>query len=501
VPAEQFHELLAAHARTRGDALALAFGQERWSYAQTDAAVGDYAGGLSASGIGRGDVVAVHGFSRPECLALFLACCRAGATFLGLSPKYTARELEYVIADAGPSLVVVMDETSLDGLDPRPPIVTAAALRRRGEAPAPQGGPDDPCAIVYTSGSTGAPKGALLSQRQIIRSALLTVEHWYGGGDGLRTVAQHPINHVGWLVCECATTLVAGGAIFFRERFDGGATLRLIAEERLTVWIAFPSMLALAMQSPEYEACDLSSLRRLAFGSMPSIELIGRLRERTSAVFSVSYGLTEAGGGAVTATDAGAGAATVANTIGRPVPGLEFRIADPDGQVVAPGEAGELLIRDECVFLGYLNRPDATAAALDGDDWLHTGDMVAEGRDGNLRMVGRLKEMFKSGGYNVYPTEVETVICTHDAVSAVAVVEVPDPLWTEVGVAFVVPTAGDTPSVDELREHARERLANYKVPKRFVIVGELPQLPNGKPDKVLLRRLARQQGDAYESIA
>jgi acyl-CoA synthetase (AMP-forming)/AMP-acid ligase II len=484
VPAELLHELIARHARESPDALALAGPDTRWSYAELEAAAGAYAAGLSARGVGRGDVVAVHGFSRPEILVAFLACCRLGAVYVGLSPKYTARELEYVLGDARPRLVLAIDPGAVpEGA------VEPGALTGAGPPPEPAARPGDPCAIVYTSGSTGAPKGALLSQRSILRSARLTVDHWYGGPDGLRTVAQHPVNHVGWLVCECVAALVAGGAIFCRERFDGASTLRLIEEERLTVWIAFPSMLALAMQTPEFERCDLSSLRTLAFGSMPSLELMARLRPRTDAVFCVSYGLTEASGGAVTASDRDAPPEVVAGTIGRPVPGLEWRI----------GEAGELLVRDPCVFLGYLNRPEATAAALDADGWLHTDDAVEADPDGNLRMVGRLKEMFKSGGYNVYPTEVETVICTHDAVSAVAVVEVPDELWSEVGVAFVVPAEGARPQPGDLRAHARERLANYKVPKRFVVVDELPQLPNGKADKVRLRAQAR--AIAYESIA
>jgi acyl-CoA synthetase (AMP-forming)/AMP-acid ligase II len=498
VPADLLHERLAHHARERPDALAVAGPGSRWTYAELDAVVCEYAAGLVGQGIGRGDVVAVHGFSRPDLLAVFLACCRLGAVYLGLSPKYTPRELEYVLADARPRLIVAVDAGALSPAEPTVRELSALAADR--EPPPPEAAPDDPCAIVYTSGSTGSPKGALLSQRSMIRSAELTVEHWYGGADGLRTIAQHPINHVGWLVCECVSVLIAGGAVFCRERFDGADTLRLIEAERLTLWLAFPSMIALAMQSPEFERCDLSSLRRVALGSMPSLELLVRLRRRTDAVLSTSYGLTEASGGAVTATDRDASLESVAGTIGRAVPGLEVRIVGLDGADVPPGGSGELLVRDACVFVGYLNRPEATAAAIDADGWLHTGDAVAADPDGNLRMVGRLREMFKSGGYNVYPTELEAVIGAYDAVSAVAVVEVPDPLWGEVGVAFVVP-GSRIPSVDELREYARERLANYKVPKYFVTVAELPQLPNGKADKVRLREEARKRTQPYESIA
>jgi acyl-CoA synthetase (AMP-forming)/AMP-acid ligase II len=446
----------------RGDALALA-GQERtWTYAELDRAVDEYGAGLAAAGIAKGDVVGVHGWSRPEWLIAFLACCRIGAVYLGLSPKSTERELDYVLGDARPRLVITPD--TLDQL--------------RGQAAPRAGGPDDPCAIVYTSGSTGAPKGALLSQRSILRSAQLTAEHWHDAGPGTRTVAELPIDHVGWLVCECLSVLVAGGAIHFRERFDAAAVLELIERERVTLWVAFPSMLALAMQTPEFERRDLSSLRRIALASTPSLELLTRLRTRTGAVFTASYGLTEASGGAVTASAPDADLATVAGTVGRVVGGIEYRIDD-----------GELLVRDDCVFLGYLNRPEATAEAIDADGWLHTGDAVSEQPDGNLRLVGRLKEMFKSGGYNVYPSEVESVLGSHAAVSEVAVVAAPDPLWTEIGVAFVV--AATTIDPEDLRRHARERLANYKVPKHLHFVDELPRLPNGKVDKLSLRERIR----------
>ena len=449
-----------------GDAPALASTERTWTYAELDRAVDEYGAGLLARGVERGDVVGVHGWSQPEWLIVFLACCRIGAIFLGLSPKSTGRELQYLLADARPRLVL-----GIDGVAP-------SELRGSGAVRADD--PDRPCAIVYTSGSTGAPKGALLSQRSILRSAQLTAEHWYDAGPETRTVAELPIDHVGWLVCECLSVLVAGGTIYFRERFDAAGVLRLIEDERLTLWVAFPSMIALAMQTPEFDGSDLSSLRRVALASTPSLELLTRLRTRTDAVFTASYGLTEASGGAVTASAPGADLATVAGTIGHVVGGVEYRV---------DAATGELLLKDECVFLGYLNRPEATAAAIDADGWLHTGDAVTVEPDGNLRLVGRLKEMFKSGGYNVYPSEVERELCSHPAVSEVAVVAAPDPLWSEVGVAFVVPAAAL--DLEELREHARERLANYKVPKRLLLVDALPRLPNGKVDRLSLRERIR----------
>ena len=485
-----------------------------WSYADLSDQAGAYAGGLAAAGIGPGDVVAVFGNSRPECLALFLACCRLGALYLGLNPKYTLRELRFICEDAKPRVVFAVQDSSLTsgqhealrefvaGLPPDVMIVGqdlgAASAEPRAFLAAgppvddrPARHAQQPCAIVYTSGSTGSPKGALLSEAGCVRSARLSWQYWYGGDADIRTVVQHPINHVGWLVCECLSGLVAGAALFFRERFDGGATLQLIEDQRLTLWLAFPSMVALAMQSPEWERCDLSSLRRLALGTSPQLELLHRFRERSGCTFSVSYGLTEAHGGAATVTSDDADLAEVAASIGRPVPGLDVRVVGEDGSEAASGTPGELLISDPTVFLGYLNRPEATAEVTDPDGWLHTGDIVAWQPDGTLRMVGRKQEMFKSGGYNVYPAEIEQVIGGHGSIVHAVVVEAPDPLWQAVGVAFVVPKNPADFNLDQVAEYLRSRLANYKIPKRIVVTSELPQLANGKVDRVQLRQQAK----------
>jgi acyl-CoA synthetase (AMP-forming)/AMP-acid ligase II len=517
VPADHWtiDQHLSYYAAARPELTAVWCADFAWTYGELERQVSRYAHLLADQEIGPGDVVAVFGNSRPECLVVFLACCRAGALYLGVNPKYRLRELQFICVDARPKLLFVFRDSSMgddvmsaigqlagqfrgqlrvvgSGIDV--PHEELADLLSRAPAPLALSGPArsgrQPCAIVYTSGSTGTPKGALLNEHGTVRSARLSWRYWYGDLKEPRTVVQHPINHVGWLVCECVAALVAGGSLYFRERFDGGATLRLIEEHRLNLWVAFPTMLRLAMQSPEWQDCDLASLRRVALGTASEVEILRQFRERSDAIFCVSYGLTEAHGGAVTVTDDAASLLEVAGSIGSPVPGVDVRIADQAGRDVRPGEAGELLVRDSTVFLGYLNRPDATAEAISADGWLRTGDIAVADPGGPMRLVGRIKEMYKSGGYNVYPSEIEKVIAGYDDVIQVAVVGAPDPLWEWIGVAFLVVGRAEEFTLPHLTGYLRSQLANYKVPKQFEFLPEMPQLPNGKVDRVELKKRA-----------
>jgi acyl-CoA synthetase (AMP-forming)/AMP-acid ligase II len=508
-------DLLRRRADACPDAVACASAEAQLTYLELLHCADRYGACLAAAGVGPGDVVAVLGRSCLEAWLVFLGCCRTGAIYLGLNPSYTSAELCALLADAKPRILFalygagdVAQDAKVAGLaaftGPTCRVVTRAQ-GRSGSTPLEQllaaggqgpkndrrgAGPDPPCALVYTSGSTGTPKGAMLSQSGIIRGAELSLEHWYGVRGQLRMLAQYPISHVGWVVSECLAGLVAGGFLVFRERFDAAATLDLIERYRLTVWHAFPAMIVKALETPEFEQANLTSLACVALGASPPAAILTRLRDRTEAVLCASYGLTESSGGALTATHPDAGLDTVAESIGTPVPGVEMRLADRHGRAVQQGEVGELLVRDRCVFLGYRNAPDATASAIDDEGWLHTGDLVRAAPDGNLSLVGRLREMYKSGGYNVYPAEIETALASHDGVRAVAVVGAPDPVWDEVGVAFVSLQEGCAVDASELSEHARQRLANFKVPKRFVLVDELPRLKNDKIDRLTLRSQA-----------
>jgi acyl-CoA synthetase (AMP-forming)/AMP-acid ligase II len=501
------------YARRSPDRLVMSADDQSLTYGAVGERLAQYSAALRQLGLGGGSVVAVFGNPRPECLLVFLACCRTGAVFLGLNPRYTSRELALVCEDARPRALFAMTDShdaeqvakvkalfgavsSFQHLVLRTPLsgisgvmlddLTAASDAEAGPDP----NPTSPCALVYTSGSTGSPKGALLSQTGLLRSAMLSWKYWYGALHEIRAVVQHPINHVAWLTCECLTPMAAGGTLFFRERFDGAGTLDLIEKQRLNLWFTFPSMVAIAMKSPAFSTADISSLKRIAFGSSPSLEIMKALRLRTEAVLSTSYGLTEASGGALTATSEGDPFDLVASSVGRVVPGVEVRMVDNEGRDASAGEIGELLVRDPCVFPGYLNRAADTEVSLDQDGWLHTGDVVTRDASGVVRLIGRKREMFKSGGYNVYPGEVEQVLSEFPGVAAAAVVDVLDPLWGEVGVGFVVTPDAAGLDLRALEVFLRQRLANYKIPKRFEFRSALPQLENGKVNKKALREEA-----------
>lgn len=512
---QDFPAYISSQASRSARRTALGFEGTTTTYEELEYEVARYETALCRMDGHRGDVVAVVGHPRPECLLVFLACCRTGAIFLGLNPKYTEVELVRVCEDAKPSVLFAMLGTNdyeeakkVQGLLARVPSIRNVVLREPlnevagvslGGLLGPADGcvadghrPDSslPCALVYTSGSTGEPKGALLPQAGLLRSAALTWQYWYGGMTTIRTIVQHPINHVGWLTCECLSPLVAGAALLFRERFDPAETLRFIEAERVTLWFTFPAMATLVTRAPAFSSVDLSALERIAFGSSPSLPLLKALRTRTAAIFATSYGLTEACGGAVTATVAADGPEVVADSIGQVVDGLEVKIVNDNGRVVADGEPGELLIRDDTVFLGYLNRTSETAAVLDEEGWLSTGDVVTRDDAGVLRLVGRKRDMFKSGGYNVYPAEVERALCSHPDVMVAAVVDVPDPVWGQVGAAYLVLADGVELDRDSIDAFLRSLLANFKIPKYFLAQPVLPRLANGKIDKLTLRATA-----------
>lgn len=489
--------------------------ERRLAYEDAAKMVDGLARGLLSEGIERSDHVAVLGHSRIDCFALFLAVASIGGVYVGINPKYTHRELEHVLVDSAPVLLFTMmsiDNPSLSSLLQSHQVRKVIALRsedatlpgwealstwvKRGEAITDSHlrkvqsrvNGADVGAIIYTSGTTGTPKGALIPHRALLHAAYLGSKSMWKIVP--RTISDLPINHVGWLVETCLAVAFSGGTLYFRERFDPRETLRIVERERLNSLLLISSMLIKCTQTAEFRNNDLSSLARILFVAPVEERFLKEIQDRVGATFVTGLGMTETAGG-YTFTDADADLKTLLTTVGRPDSSVEVRLVDEGGKPVRMGEPGEILVRGQTIFLGYLNRPDATSEVLDTEGFLHTGDVAVMRDDGNLAVVGRRKEMFKSGGYNVYPVEIETVLASHPDVAMAAVVSVKDELWGEVGIAFVTPIRSHIPlSEDDLRLFSKEHLANYKIPKRFLIRSELPVLPNGKIDKRQLREEA-----------
>jgi len=499
------------------DREAVVLGSIRWSYAELDRRVDRLARALLAAGVRRGDRVATLCTPHPDYFVTFLASASIGALWLGLNPRYTLGELQYVVNDAAPKVLFtrtrigerdyIDDIIALKGgcqaieslvvLGNDPPVPGAesfAAFEARTDVVSADDlaharalvEPGDAALLVYTSGTTGRPKGAMLPHRGLVKCSEVQVRHWVA--DPLRILNNFPINHVGCVGDISCYVLVAGGTMVFMEQFDPGRMLQLIAQERITVWGQIPAVFTMTLGTDRRadgpaDRPDLASIQLIIWsGSAAPRDLILQLRDICPNLSS-SYGLTESVG-SVTYAVGTDDLDILADTIGFPCPDYEFRLASPEGVEVGVGEPGEIQVRGDFIMLGYWNRPEATREAIDAEGWLHTGDLGLRRPDGAIRLIGRLKEMFKSGGYNVYPREIEIALESHPAVRLAAVIGVPDPVYAEVAHAFVV---AEGISEAELREHCRTRLANYKVPKQFTIRSDLPLLPIGKIDKRALR--------------
>lgn len=508
-------ELLAYWAATTPDVAACVSGATRISYELLQEKVDRLAKALLASGVKKGDRVAALSPPNPDFLVSFLATISIGGIWLGLNPRYQLNELLYALNDSEPRLLLT--RTQIEGrsycselraikagapslerviaLDVADPDLDATDLTdfegagqdvSDAELAAARAAVEgrDPCLIVYTSGSTGHPKGALLNHRGMARFAVRQNEIW--PVHPLVTLNYFPINHAGCVSDITVYAIAAGGTLIFMEQFDPVRSLELMQEEGVTFWGSVPSVLQMQLDAPDFERFDLSAVQLIAWSGAAAPEpLVKRLLKMHDRL-ATNYGMTETLVSTITIPTSDLD--ILANSVGAAFPSTEIKLIKADGSTALLDEPGEIWVRSEYNLTGYWRNSEATTEAFADDGYFKTGDLAVLRPDGNYKIVGRIKEMFKSGGYNVYPREVEAAIEDHPGVSTAAVVAVPDPLWQEVGVAYVTPT-GHVDLAD-LERHLRERLANYKIPKRFVVEPNLPLLPIGKINKVALKERA-----------
>jgi acyl-CoA synthetase (AMP-forming)/AMP-acid ligase II len=523
-------EMLDRAAARFGDAEAIADGSIRLSFRALAAEVCESARAVIAAGVAPGDRVAVWAPNSAGWVIAALGLQTAGAVLVPISTRFKGAEAGYVLErsrarllftttgflDVDPiallrrTLGAQARERPVDGLPELRQIVVlegatppgcvawdefrASAARASAEDARRRAADlraDDLLDVLYTSGTTGRPKGVMTTHGQALRMQ----QSWndvIGLRAGDRYLIVNPFFHnfgyrAGWLTC-----LVAGATILPQRVFDVAAVLARVAAEKVTVLPGPPTLYQSILASPERDRFDLSSLRLAVTGaaSVP-VELVRRMRrELTFETIVTGYGLTESTGVA-TMCRHDDDPETIATTSGRAMPGVEVRIVDASGKALPAGESGEVWVRGFNVTRGYLDDPEASREAIDAGGWLHTGDIGVLDERGYLRITDRKKDMFIVGGFNAYPAEIEAMLLEHPKVVHAAVIGIPDERLGEVGMAFVVPGSGEPLASDELIAWARERMANYKVPRRVEIVSELPLTPSGKVQKFVLRERVR----------
>ncbi|MFL6239859.1 MAG: class I adenylate-forming enzyme family protein [Actinomycetes bacterium] len=448
-------------ARRFGDRVAFVDGQESLTYAGLDQRSDEVAAGLTARGVGFGDVVALALPTALDYPICYLAAAKLGAITAGINKRLSAGEQEALVGLVAPRLVI--DDSAV-----------VASLRRTGESvPAVSADPADPVAIVFTSGTTGTPKGAVFAGRQLAAIRAIDVgEEWGRGG---ATLAGTSLSHLGFMT-KFGGSLQNGSTSYLMRRWRAEDALRMTAEHRLSVLSGVPTQIALMLAHPLASELDLSSVQLVIIGGAPATPaLVREVRARLGVAVSTRYSCTEAGIGC--GTHPSDPPEDAEETVGRPQPGVELAIRDD-----------EVLLRSAAVMSGYWNDPDATATALTEDGFVRTGDLGYVDERGRLHLVGRRKEMYVRGGYNVFPVEVEAVLASAPGVRAVAVVPRVDDVMGEIGVAVVVPE-GAPPELDALREYGAERLAAYKLPEDIRCVEELPLTAGDKVDRKALQAL------------
>ncbi|HLH64751.1 MAG TPA: long-chain fatty acid--CoA ligase [Solirubrobacteraceae bacterium] len=480
-------QLLTDSAARRPERPAVRLDDVTLTYAQLDAASARFAGLLAQRGAQPGDRVAIMLPNVPHFAVCYYGALRAGAIVVPMNVLLRRREIAYYLADSGAGLLFAWQDFTPEALAGAKDAgaecvtVTPGGLEEllAGSQPSAElrRGDEDTAVLLYTSGTTGQPKGAELTHTNLSRNARAAASLFAIGEDAV-TLGALPLFHSFGQTCGMNATLGAGGMLTLLPRFDPGRALEVIQRDRVNVFLGVPTMYAAMLHHPERERFDVSTLRHCGSGgaAMP-VALLREFDRVFGCKVLEGYGLSET---SPVASFNHADRERKPGSIGTPIEGVQMRIVGEDGRELPPGEVGEIVIRGYNVMKGYWRRPQETAEAIDADGWFHSGDLGRVDQDGYFYVVDRKKDMIIRGGYNVYPREIEEVLHEHPAVREAAVVGIPDPeLGEEVGAAVVL-EPGASVTAQELSEHVRAQLAAYKYPRRVWFVQELPKGPTGK---------------------
>lgn len=512
-------DVLGERARLTPDATALVVVEPplRLTYRELDRRAAGTALALRRLGVAPGDRVALLSHNRVEFLDLFFAAGKGACVLVPLGTRLTAHEIAPILADSGARLLIHDGEHA-------PLVETLRALPESAavehwlsfepapgdDEPAfPQPGdphdlasfvpeprdPEDLYCLLYTSGTTGRPKGVMIPHRQVAWNGYNTVASWQLAATDVSPIFT-PLYHAGGLFAFLVPIFTIGGTIVLHRGFDPAEIWRTVESEGCTVILGVPTIWKLLAEAPEFGSVDLTSVRCLYSGGAPLPTWIAELYQRRGLVFKQGFGMTEVGVNcfAMTVEDS----LRKLGSIGKAMMHTEVRLVGSDGRDVASGEVGELWFRGPHVSLGYWRQPEATAAAYLAGGWFRSGDLARRDAEGFFTIAGRAKEMIISGGVNVYPAEIETVLLQHPGVRDAAVVGIEDPTWGEAGIAFVVPLAPGSAPAEALLAFVGERLARFKLPREIVHLAELPRTPYGKVVKGELKGLylSRRAGGA-----
>jgi acyl-CoA synthetase (AMP-forming)/AMP-acid ligase II len=474
-------DLMRATADAHPEREAFVDGGRRLTFAAWDRAADGLAATLAEAGVGRGDVVCLMLPSSADYAVCYQAAMRLGAVTSGINLRLGPAEVASIVARTRPELTVVDRAASQHPVPPGAGRHLARdeldeACRADPIRPRPRIDGSEAVAIVWTSGTTGEPKGAVFGHTNLEACAV-------GAGDlsqpGDRRLSPLPFAHVGFMTKAWDELVNVVTTIIVPSPWKAGEALRLIEEEAVTVAQGVPTQWSLMLAHPRFDATDVSSLRVAGTGaSTVPPELVREMRRRLGCPVVVAYTSTEAA--ITTRSRIGDADEVVSGTVGRASEGVEVEV------MATRGEVGRVRCRSAAVMRGYWGDPARTAEVLDADGWLTTGDLGRVDDAGNVVLVGRKSEMYIRGGYNVYPAEVEAVLGEHPKVDKVAVVGVPDPVLGQIGAAYVVPAPGPVPTRDDLRDWCRRRLADYKAPDRLELLTELPVTSMLKVDKQAL---------------
>tara|TARA_B110000259_G_scaffold63928_1_gene75472 strand:+ start:643 stop:2166 length:1524 start_codon:yes stop_codon:yes gene_type:complete len=497
-------ELLRQYAKSRPESLCIAFDREFISFAELDKRSDRLVSVLLGQGLVAGDRVAILATNKPAFFELLFACAKSGLIMLPINWRLSAREIGAIIVDASPRCIL-SDQDLVAKLPPSaelvdcPLVVLGDSYNQWRDADSHSTidslpiDPDTTILLLYTSGTTGLPKGAMISDRNLSFHQRHGSEMW-GFSDSSVNLVAMPLFHVGGIGYGL-NAMLAGGATVILQQADPRELCRAIVEHKVTHSFFVPAVIQMLVDLPAIEAQDMSSLEFIGYGASPISEtLLKRALEIFQCNFAHAYGLTESCGTVLTLLpefhDPEATNKERLRSCGRPVPWAEVALFDLETMLpVAQGEVGEICIRSGMTVKGYWNKPEATAEAITADGWLRTGDAAYCDDEGFFYIHDRYKDMIVSGGENIYPTEVENILYEHPDVAETAVIGVPHPRWGETPKAIVVCKPGQTIEAAALLDFTRARLARYKCPTSVEVVEQMPRNASGKILKRELRAM------------